>query len=66
MAIEIKPIVQHESYSVNGKEVYKDSHGNWIARHEMTMQETNAFNNYKKVVIENKAFKKHTNATYKG
>jgi hypothetical protein len=24
----------------------------------------NAFNNYKKTVIENPAFKKHTNATY--
>lgn len=64
MSVRIEPITDHESYSVNGKEVYKDSNSNWIQRQELTTQELNAFNNYKKAVIENKAFKKHTKATY--
>lgn len=64
MSVKIIPIVDHKSYNVNGKEVYKDSNGNWIQRQEFTTQETMAFNNYKKAVIENKAFKKHTKATY--
>jgi hypothetical protein len=65
MSVKIAPIVDHESYNVNGKEVYKDSNGNWIQRQELTTQETAAFNNYKKAVIENKRFKTHTKATYK-
>lgn len=60
MSIAIIPITDHELYQVNNKEIYKDSNGNWITR-----QERNAFNNYKKAVIENKAFKSHTKATYK-
>ena len=66
MSVRITPIVDHESYTVNNKEVYKDSNGNWITRQQFTQQETNAFANYKKAVIENKAFKTHTKATYKG
>jgi hypothetical protein len=66
MSVRITPLVDHESYSINNKEVYKDSNGNWIYRQELTSQEVNAFHNYKKAVIENKAFKKHTKATYKG
>ena len=46
------------------QEVYKDSNGNWIARQELTTLENNAFSNYRKAVIENTAFKKHTKATY--
>jgi hypothetical protein len=65
MSVIIKPIVDHERYEVNGKEIYKDSNGNWVNRQEITMMEKNAFNSYKKAVIENKAFKKHTKATYK-
>lgn len=64
MSVTIIPITDHESYSVNKKEVYKDSNGNWIARQELTTLESNAFSNYKKSVIENAAFKKHTKATY--
>lgn len=64
MSVTITPITDHESYSVNNKEIYKDSNGNWIAREELTTQENNAFSNYRKSVIENKAFKTHTKATY--
>jgi len=65
MSVKIIPIIDHESYNVNGKEIYKDTNGNWIARQEFTTQETMAFNNYKKSVIENAAFKTHTKATFK-
>ena len=65
MSIKITPITDHEVYEVNNKEIYKDTNGNWIARQEFTQQERNAFHNYKKAVIDNKAFKKHTTATYK-
>ena len=64
MSVTIQPKTDHESYLVNNKEVYKDSNGNWIARQELTTQENNAFSNYRKAVIENTAFKKHTKATY--
>lgn len=66
MSVKIIPITDHEAYNVNGKEVYKDSNGNWIQRQELSTQETMAFHNYKKAVIENKAFKKHTKAEFKG
>ena len=66
MSIVINPISDHELYEVNGKEIYKDSNGNWIAREEITQQERNAFQNYRKAVIDNKNFKKHTKAEYKG
>ena len=66
MSIVINPISDHELYEVNGKEIYKDSNGNWIAREEFTQQERNAFQNYRKAVIDNKNFKKHTKTEYKG
>lgn len=66
MSIVINPISDHELYEVNGKEIYKDSNENWIAREEFTQQERNAFQNYRKAVIDNKNFKKHTKAEYKG
>jgi hypothetical protein len=66
MAIIIIPIETHERYHVNDKEVHKDMNGNWIAIQELTTQERMAFNNYKKAVIENPAFKKHPRAEYKG
>ena len=66
MSVVINPITDHELYEVNGKEIYKDSNGNWIAREEFTQQERNAFQNYRKAVIDNKNFKKHTKAEYKG
>lgn len=66
MSVKIIPIVDHELYNVNGKEVYKDTNGTWIQRQEFTTQESMAFNNYKKAVVENPAFKTHTKAEYKG
>jgi len=65
MSIKIIPVVDHESYNVNGKEIYKDSNNNYVARQELTTQETMAFGNYRKAVIENKNFKKHTKAEFK-
>ena len=65
MGIRIKPIEDHVSYDVNGKKVFKDQNGKWIATVELTQQESNAFANYRKAVIENPAFNKHTTATYK-
>lgn len=52
MSITIKPIAADELYEVNGKELYKDSNGNWIARIELTNQECIAFNNYMKAIQE--------------
>ena len=66
MDVTIIPIEKHESYSVNQKTVHKDMNGNWVAIQELTTNERTAFNNYKKAVIENPAFKNHTKATYKG
>jgi phage terminase large subunit len=66
MSITIKPITDHENYDVNGKEVYKDTNGNWINKGDLSDAENRAFRTYKKQVIENTRFKKHTKATYKG
>ena len=63
--ITIKPIVELESYDVNGKEVYKDTNGNWVARQELTANESNAFLNHKRNVIDKPEAKKHPKATYK-
>lgn len=64
MSVRIQPVVDNESYSVNGKLIYKDSNGNYVAQVELTTQEANAFNNYKKSIIDNPALKKHTRATF--
>lgn len=65
MSVLIQPIKEHELYEVNGKEIYKDHNGNWVAREEFTHHERNAFHNYKKAIIGNKNLKKHTRSTYK-
>jgi hypothetical protein len=62
--ITIKPIVEHESYSVNGKEVYKDTNGNWLAREELTASELKSFHEHKRKVIDNSEAKKHPKASY--
>ena len=64
MSVRIEPVLDHEQYLVNNKLVYKDCNGNWMQQQKLTSQENNAFTNYKKAVIENTAFKKHTKATY--
>lgn len=66
MSVIIIPIEKNETYSVNGKTVHRDMNGNWISNQELTINERTAFNNYKKAVIENPAFKNHTKAEYKG
>jgi hypothetical protein len=63
MDIRIIPVTDNELYEVNGKEIYKDGDV-WTARVELTQNEKNAFNRYRKTVIENPNFKKHTRATY--
>lgn len=63
--IVIIPQEDHQQYNVNGHTVYKDSNENYISRSEMSSAENVAFRRYKKLVIDNPAFKKHTRATYK-
>lgn len=62
--ITIKPIVEHESYDVNGKEVYKDTNNHWIARQELTTNEAKAFNEHRRNVIDKPEVKKHPKASY--
>lgn len=64
MSVTIIPIKDHEQYEVNGHLVYKDSLNNWTCKHDLSNKELTAFKNYLKLVINNKAFKKHTKATY--
>lgn len=66
MSVEIKPLIDHEQYEVNGHIVFKDQLNNWSCNHDLSDSELRAFRRYEKVVINNKAFKKHTKATYKG
>jgi len=66
MSISIKPIIDHESYEVNGHLVYKDSLQNWSCNVDLSDKELRAFKSYEKLVINNPKFKKHTSATYKG
>lgn len=42
-AIEINTIQKFQEYEVNGKSVYKDSNGNFVAREELTETEYTAF-----------------------
>lgn len=63
--ITIKPIVELESYDVNGKEVYKDTNGRWIARQELTTNEAKAFKEHRRNVIDKPEAKRHPKATYK-
>lgn len=65
VTITIIPLEDHQQYNVNGHTVYKDANDNWISRTDMSDNELRAFSRYKKQVIENKAFKTHTKATYK-
>lgn len=65
MSVTINPVIDHEQYEVNGHLVYKDSLENWSCKHDLSSNELTAFRNYQKLVINNKAFKKHTKATYK-
>lgn len=65
VTITIIPIEDHQQYNVNGHTVYKDANENWISRTDMSDNELRAFRRYKTAVIENKAFKRHTKATYK-
>lgn len=65
MSVTILPIEDHKKYNVNGHIVYKDDKGHWQGKSEMSSNEWVAFRNYEKVVINNKAFAKHTKSIFK-
>lgn len=65
MIVTILPITDHEQYSVNGHSVSKDSEDRWRCRTGLSKIEETAFNKYRKLIIENKRFKKHPKSTYK-
>ncbi|KVV14833.1 hypothetical protein ACRASX_11190 [Flavobacterium sp. TMP13] len=65
MSVEIIPVKDHQEYTVNGHLVCKDQFNNWTCKHDLSSTEMNAFKNYEKMVINNKAFTKHAKATYK-
>ena len=56
MAVEIREIRKGEEYEVNGKNVYKDSNENWIAREELTEEEFVNFRKHKKSIEANQRF----------
>lgn len=61
MQVEIITIQQLQEYEVNGKNVYKDSNGNFIAREELTETEYCAFRSQlKRQEANNQFYKKHT------
>jgi len=39
-------------FTINGKEIYKDTNGNWIAREELTTAELKEFRGYKERAID--------------
>lgn len=65
VTVTIIPLEDHQQYNVNGHTVFKDTNDNWVSRTDMSGNELRAFKRYEKLVINNKAFKKHTKATYK-
>lgn len=65
MSVEIKPIIDHEQYEVNGHLVHKDQLGNWSCKQDLSEKELEAFKNYEKLVINNLKFKTHPKSTYK-
>lgn len=56
MAVQIRELRKGEEYEVNGKNVYKDSNNNWIAREELTEEEFVAFRRHKKHVEDNQRY----------
>ena len=56
MSVQIREIRKGEEYELNGKNVYKDSNENWIAREELTEEEFVTFRRHKKHVEDNQRF----------
>ena len=56
MSVQIREIRKGEEYEVNGKNVYKDSNENWVAREELTEEEFVTFRRHKKHVEDNQRF----------
>lgn len=63
MSIEIKAIAPLREYKVNGKIVYKNLEGKWIATQELTENEKRSFNMHIQA-IESKLMPPLMNATY--
>ncbi len=62
--IVIIPVIDHESYMINGKQIFKEGNDKYICRTELTHQEQQAWTRYYNQVINNVRFKKHCKATY--
>lgn len=56
MAVQIREIRKGEEYEVNGKNAYKDSNDNWIAREELTEREFLEWKRHKKLIEDNQRF----------
>lgn len=50
MSVEIKKVNDTE-YTINGKEIYKDTNNNWVAREELTTAELKEFRRHKEKAI---------------
>jgi len=68
MNVEIKPVIDHEQYEVNGHTIVCISDSTWIVPNpfiSLSQAEKKAFGLYRDLVINNPRFKKHPKSTYK-
>lgn len=52
MSVQITEI-SHNVFEVNGKTIYKDGNGNWVAQEELTPAEQNSFKQHLKAIEKN-------------
>lgn len=57
MKIIVRQVELGNVYSVNGKEIVRDSEDRFTARTELSIKEQRAFQIYKATVIDNPSFK---------
>ena len=68
MNVTIIPIEDHNKYSVNGHTVVFVSDSFWLVPNplaSLSRSEKQAFQVYKRLIIDNPRFKKHPKSTYK-